>query len=50
MFDPLDKNQRPKTVPAGFKDFGNNKTAIICNSPGGWTSGTVADIKITFDG
>ena len=40
----------PKNVPAGFKDYGNNKTAIICNSPGGWTSGTMADIKITFDG
>lgn len=41
---------QPKKVPAGFKDFGNNKTAVICNTPGGWTSGTVADIKITFDG
>jgi len=50
MFEPNDKAMRPRKVPAGFKDFGNNKTAIICNTPGGWTSGTMADIKITFDG
>ena len=50
QFNPKDKRMEPKTVPAGFQDFGNNETAVVCNTPGGWTSGTVADIKITFDG
>lgn len=50
QFVPRNNKMEAKKVPAGFKDFGNNSTAIICNSPGGWTSGTVADIKITFDG
>lgn len=49
-FNPLNKNLEPKKVPAGYKDFGNNQTAIICNTPGGWASGSVADIQITFDG
>lgn len=41
----------PKIVPAGFKHIeNNNQSAIICNSPGGWKSGTKAMISITFDG
>lgn len=50
QFFPENKNLQPKSVPAGFQDFGNNKTAVICNTPGGWESGTKADIRITFDG
>ena len=51
QFRPDDTNQRPKNVPAGFQDFpALGKSAIICNSPGGWTSGTKAEILITFDG
>lgn len=50
LFEPTEGTMPPKKVPAGFKDFGNNKTAIICNTPGGWSSGTMANIKITFDG
>lgn len=49
-FSPHNPNIPPKRVPAGFKEFPNNRTAVICNTPGGWSSGTVADIEITFDG
>jgi len=51
QFRPEDPNQKPKNVPAGFQEFSSlGKSAIICNSPGGWTSGTKASILITFDG
>jgi hypothetical protein len=51
QFLPDDPTQKPKNVPAGFQDFPSlGKSAIICNSPGGWTSGTKASILITFDG
>lgn len=50
QFFPEDLTLQPKVVPAGFYDRGNNDTAIVCNTPGGWESGTKADIRITFDG
>ena len=40
----------PKNVPAGFKQYENGLTAIICDTPGGWASGSIANILITFDG
>ena len=41
----------PKSVPAAYVEYHEtNETAILCNTPGGWASGTKADIKITFDG
>lgn len=41
----------PKNVPALYtENILTNETAIICNSPGGWTVGTRASILITFDG
>ncbi len=49
QFKSVDKNIPPRIVPAGYKDY-KNTSAIICNSPGGWSSGTKADILITFDG
>lgn len=50
-FTSEDVNIPPKIVPAGFKHIENSKqSAIICNSPGGWKSGTKAKISITFDG
>jgi hypothetical protein len=51
QFKPTSTNNNmlPKNVPAGFKDYGNS-TAVICNTPGGWSSGTKASILITFDG
>lgn len=39
-----------KNVPAIFKEYSDGKTAIICSTPGGWASGTIASIYITFDG
>jgi hypothetical protein len=50
QFRPNDKNMAPKKVPAGYKELADNTTMIICNSPGGWTSGTKAEILIAFDG
>jgi hypothetical protein len=50
QFRPSDKNMAAKNVPAGYKELADNTTMIICNSPGGWSSGTKADILITFDG
>lgn len=50
-FTSEDNNIPAKIVPAGFKYFDNSKqSSIICNSPGGWKSGTKAKISITFDG
>jgi hypothetical protein len=50
-FFPEDQNIPSKSVPAGYQEYPkSNLTAIICNSPGGWSSGTKAKIKITFDG
>ncbi len=45
-------NQIPsKIVPAGFKNLkDSNESTIICNSPGGWKSGTKAKISIAYDG
>ena len=50
QFKPNDKNMEPKNVPAGFKQYENGLTAIICDTPGGWASGSIANILITFDG
>ena len=41
---------QPKNVPAGFKQYEDGSQAIICNTPGGWLSGSIASILITFDG
>lgn len=51
-FQPEAGSEMPaKIVPAGYQEFTKTKqTAIICNSPGGWTSGTKANILISFDG
>jgi hypothetical protein len=50
-FESDDKKVLPKLVPAGFKSNAKEgEDAIICNSPGGWKSGTKAKISITFDG
>lgn len=51
-FQPEAGSEMPaKIVPAGYQEFTKtNQTAIICNSPGGWTSGTKANILISFDG
>jgi len=50
QFKPNDKSMEHKNVPAGFKQYENGQTAIICNTPGGWASGSIASILITFDG
>jgi hypothetical protein len=50
-FESDDKTILPKLVPAGYKaNAKDGEDAIICNSPGGWKSGTKAKISITFDG
>ena len=49
-FKPIDERMESKNVPAGYKEFADGKTAIICITPGGWASGTMASILITFDG
>lgn len=50
-FKSEDETITPKVVPAGFKFLEDSEqSAIICNSPGGWKSGTKAKISITFDG
>ena len=36
-----------KSLEKKYKEFKNN-SAIICNTPGGWKSGTKANILITF--
>jgi hypothetical protein len=44
-------NMASKIVPAGYQEFTKtNETAIICNTPGGWSTGTKASILISFDG
>ena len=51
QFKPEKENMIPKNVPAQYREYPEtNETAIICNTPGGWSSGTKANIKITFDG
>lgn len=50
QFKPNEEDMLPKSVPAGFKTFEDGRTAVICNSPGGWKSGTKASILISFDG
>lgn len=49
-FFPNNTQLQPKSVPAIYKEYEDGRTAIICNTPGGWKSGTVANIQITFDG
>ena len=51
QFEPEKEGMIPKNVPAQYREYPEtNETAIICNTPGGWKSGTKAKIKITFDG
>jgi len=50
QFKPNDVRMQPKNVPAGFKQYEDGSQAIICNTPGGWLSGSIASILITFDG
>ncbi|MCP3686031.1 MAG: hypothetical protein GY861_25580 [bacterium] len=50
QFKPNDARMQPKNVPAGFKQYDDGRQAIICNTPGGWMSGSIANILITFDG
>ncbi len=50
QFKPNDITMESKNVPAGFKEYENGETAIICDTPGGWASGSIASILITFDG
>jgi hypothetical protein len=49
-FKPNDANLQPKDVPAAVQDYEDGKQAIICKTPGGWLSGSIASILITFDG
>ena len=42
--------QEAKNVPAMLKNTNDGKTYIQCSTPGGWVSGTKANIKVTFDG
>ena len=50
QFKPNTADLQPKNVPAQYKEYPDGRTSIICNTPGGWKSGTVASILITFDG
>lgn len=50
QFKPNDAKMQAKNVPAGFKQYPDGRQAIICNTPGGWLSGSIASILITFDG
>jgi len=50
QFKPNDIKMEAKTVPAGYKEYENGQQAIICDTPGGWASGSIANILITFDG
>jgi hypothetical protein len=50
QFKPDNSILQPKNVPAGYRYYNSTSTAIICNTPGGWTSGTKASILISFDG
>ena len=50
QFKPNDARMQEKNVPAGFKQYEDGTQAIICNTPGGWLSGSIASILITFDG
>jgi hypothetical protein len=45
-FLPVDHSAPAKYVPAVFE----NKTSIICRSPGGWGSGAKVYVDVTFNG
>ena len=51
VFEPHQNNTGmvKKKAPAALREF-DNTSYIQCSTPGGWISGTQADIKITFDG
>ena len=53
VFDPHQNNTGmvKKKSPAALRgNVDGNDSYILCSTPGGWLSGTQADIKITFDG
>ena len=50
-FSPINSTMEPRDVPAMYREYAEtNETAIVCNTPGGWASGSQADIQMTFDG
>ena len=46
IFKPFDLSEEPKTMPASYI----NSTTVACSTPGGWRSGTVTYVELSFNG